>query len=264
MAIMSKAWCEEHDVDRERRVRQGRELRAAQCDGHRPVPPGIARAGPQDGAGAEPRLVGQARAQPRPRRIQRIGNASTRVAALLSGEMDMIYSVPPQDMDRIGSAAGIRLIQGPELRTIYLAMDRSATSSCSPASRARIRSRMRGCGAPSRWRSRRTRSPSASARHGPPDLADVRAGGQRLRRGARQRPAVDIAKAKALLKDAGYPDGFQITLDCPNDRYVMDEQICTAISSMLARIGIKVDVYAQPRSSTSPMSAIRTTSSASR
>jgi len=62
-----------------------------------------------------------------------------------------------------------------------------------------------------------------------------------------KRPAVDIAKAKALLKDAGYPDGFQITLDCPNDRYVMDEQICTAISSMLARIGIKVDVYARTK-----------------
>src|SRR6185437_16240506 len=52
-----------------------------------------------------------------------ISNASTRVAALLSGEMDMIYSVPPQDADRIAHTSGVRLIEGPELRTVYLAMD---------------------------------------------------------------------------------------------------------------------------------------------
>ena len=46
---------------------------------------------------------------------------------------------------------------------------------------------------------------------------------------------------------AGYPNGFKVAFDCPNDRYVMDEQICTAISSMLARIGVKVDLLAQTK-----------------
>ena len=41
-------------------------------------------------------------------------------------------------------------------------------------------------------------------------------------------PKVDLDKAKALLKDAGYPDGFQVTLNCPNDRYINDEGICQA------------------------------------
>ena len=54
-------------------------------------------------------------------------------------------------------------------------------------------------------------------------------------------------QAKKLLADAGYPDGFQIQMDCPNDRYVQDEQICTAIASMLAKIGIKVDVFARTK-----------------
>jgi peptide/nickel transport system substrate-binding protein len=61
------------------------------------------------------------------------------------------------------------------------------------------------------------------------------------------RPATDPAKAKALLAEAGYPNGFSIGFDCPNDRYVMDEQICTAITSMLARIGVKVALTAQTK-----------------
>jgi peptide/nickel transport system substrate-binding protein len=56
-----------------------------------------------------------------------------------------------------------------------------------------------------------------------------------------------LAKAKALLAEAGYPDGFQLTMDCPNDRYVMDEQVCTAISAMVAKSGVKLDVYARTK-----------------
>jgi peptide/nickel transport system substrate-binding protein len=62
-----------------------------------------------------------------------------------------------------------------------------------------------------------------------------------------KRLPVDAAKAKKLLADAGYPNGFKVALDCPNDRYVMDEQICTALTSMLARIGIKIDLIAQTK-----------------
>src|SRR5690606_28760865 len=53
--------------------------------------------------------------------------------------------------------------------------------------------------------------------------------------------------AKALLAEAGYPDGFSIVMNCPNDRYVNDEAICQAVAAMLARIGIKVDLNAQPK-----------------
>jgi peptide/nickel transport system substrate-binding protein len=52
-----------------------------------------------------------------------IANDATRVAALLSGEMDFVYTVPPQDVDRISRSPGVRIIQGPELRTIYLGLD---------------------------------------------------------------------------------------------------------------------------------------------
>src|SRR3546814_2975302 len=58
----------------------------------------------------------------------------------------------------------------------------------------------------------------------------------------------DPAKAKKLLAEAGYPDGFEVTLDCPNDRYVNDEKICQAVAGMLARVGIKINLLAQTKS----------------
>jgi len=58
---------------------------------------------------------------------------------------------------------------------------------------------------------------------------------------------VDTGAAKKLLADAGYPNGFGVTLDCPNDRYVNDESICQAVTAMLARIGVKVTLNAQTR-----------------
>ena len=65
--------------------------------------------------------------------------------------------------------------------------------------------------------------------------------------GAFKRPAYDAKRAKALLAEAGYPEGFGLTMDCPNDRYVNDEAICQAVVSMLARIGVKVTLNAQPK-----------------
>jgi peptide/nickel transport system substrate-binding protein len=60
--------------------------------------------------------------------------------------------------------------------------------------------------------------------------------------------AYDPAKSKQLLAEAGYPDGFEVTMDCPNNRYVNDERICQAVVGMLAKVGVKVDLLAQPKS----------------
>jgi peptide/nickel transport system substrate-binding protein len=177
-----------------------------------------------------------------------IASASTRVAALLSGEEDMIYTVPPQDMKRIAAAPGLQLIQHPELRTIYLGFDvwrdelaSSDVKGKNPFKDVRVRQAfslaidedliaskvMLGLAHPTwlMW------GPGVN---GYDPKLDVR-------------PKPDLAKAKALMAAAGYPNGFKVAFDCPNDRYVMDEQICTAISSMLARIGVKVDLLAQTK-----------------
>jgi peptide/nickel transport system substrate-binding protein len=177
-----------------------------------------------------------------------ISSAATRAAALLSGEMDMIYDVPPQDMARIAKAPGLKLIQHPELRTIFLGLDvwrdellSSDVKGKNPFKDQRVREAfalaideqaivqraMGGLGHPTwmMW------GPGVN---GYDPALDVR-------------PKPDVAKSKQLLAEAGYPNGFSVGFDCPNDRYVMDEQICTAITSMLARIGIKVALSAQPK-----------------
>jgi peptide/nickel transport system substrate-binding protein len=177
-----------------------------------------------------------------------ISNASTRVAALLSGEMDMIYSVPPQDMKRIAGGSGLHLIQNPELRTIYLGFDVSRDELASSDVKGK-----------NPFKDQRVREAFALAIDEPTIVQKVMLGlghpswlmwgpgvnGYDATLDVRPRP--DPAKARQLLADAGYPNGFRVAFDCPNDRYVMDEQICTAITSMLARIGMKVDLLAQTK-----------------
>ena len=177
-----------------------------------------------------------------------VSSAATRVAALLSGEMDMIYDVPPQDIARIGAAPGLKIIQNPELRTIFLGFDlwrdellASDVKGKNPLKDQRVREAfalaieepaivqkvMNGLG-------HATWTMWGPGVNGYDPALDVR-------------PKPDAAKAKQLLSDAGYPTGFSIGFDCPNDRYVKDEQICTAVTSMLARIGIKAALNAQPK-----------------
>jgi len=68
-----------------------------------------------------------------------------------------------------------------------------------------------------------------------------------------QFPAPDIGKAKSLMAEAGYGDGFSVTLNCPNDRYINDESICQAAVGMMAQIGIKVNLDAKPKAQHFPL-----------
>ncbi len=177
-----------------------------------------------------------------------IGNAATRVAALLTGEVDMIYSVPTQDMDRIAHTQGVHLIQSPELRTIYLGMDQSRDELLFSSVKGK-----------NPFKDVRVRQAFALA-------IDEQAIADRVMRGQAKptwlmwgdgingfnpamntRPAADLAKSKALLAEAGYPNGFEVQLDCSNDRYVNDAAICTAVSAMLARVGIKANLFARSK-----------------
>ncbi|MCA3366187.1 MAG: ABC transporter substrate-binding protein [Roseomonas sp.] len=177
-----------------------------------------------------------------------ISNDATRVAALLSGEMDFVYTVPPQDVDRISRSPGVRIIQGPELRTIYLGMDqmrpqllKSDVQGKNPFQDVRVRRAMQlAIDTTAIQRSvMRGQSRPTNLIYGP--------GVNGFREEDDQRPRVDLNEARRLLTEAGYPNGFGVTLDCPNDRYVNDEAICTAVVAMLARINIRVTLNAQTR-----------------
>ena len=178
-----------------------------------------------------------------------ISSAATRVAALLSGEMDLIYSVPPQDIDRIKQAPGIKIIQGPELRTIYLGMDQardellfSNVKGKNPFKDKRVREAMH--------RSIDVDAIKRTVMRGQsfPTNLMVAPGINGYTKDLDKRPALlKPEEAKKMLADAGYPNGFETGMDCPNDRYVNDEKICQAVVAMLAKIGIKVNLRAQTR-----------------
>ncbi len=177
-----------------------------------------------------------------------IANDATRVAALLSGEIDMVYTVPPQDAERIGRAPGLRILQGPELRTIYLGMDqlrpellKSDVRGRNPFQDVRVRRAFyQAIDVQAIQRSvMRGQSRPTGLIYGPGVNGFVEADDQRL--------PLDLAASRRLLAEAGYPNGFGVTLDCPNDRYVNDEGICTAVVAMLARVGIRVTLNAQTR-----------------
>src|SRR5436190_6259356 len=176
-----------------------------------------------------------------------IKSDATRVSALIAGNVDLVLDPPPQDVARLKRQAGIRVIEGTENRIIFFGFDQSRdellysdVKGKNPFKDKRVREAiyraidvealrrvtMRGQAQP-------TGSITPSILASNPD--------------AEKRLPHDPALAKKLLADAGYPNGFGYTLDCPNNRYINDEQICIAVAGMLAKIGLRVRVNAQPR-----------------
>ena len=173
---------------------------------------------------------------------------ATRVAALLSGELDMAYPVPVQDIDRVNRSGSTRVLVGPELRTIYFGLDQfrdellySSVKGKNPLKDKRVRQAMYQAIDIEAIKDKVMRGLSN------PTAMMVGPGINGYSEKFRRLP-YDPEASRKLLSDAGYADGFEITLDCPNDRYVNDEAICQATVSMLARVGIKVNLNAQPRS----------------
>ena len=168
------------------------------------------------------------------------------MAALLSGDVDMLTDLPTQDVARLRSDAKLKVVDGPEVRTIFLAPDvgspelkYSNVKGKNPFADKRVRQAlsmaidreaikrniMRGLSIPAGM------MVAPGVNGNTPDL-DVPA-------------KVDPEGAKKLLAEAGYPDGFEVRMNCPNNRYVNDEEICQAVVAMWARIGVKASLVAE-------------------
>jgi peptide/nickel transport system substrate-binding protein len=176
-----------------------------------------------------------------------IKSDATRVAALLSGALDLLTDLPPQDVAKLKADPRLKVIEGPENRTIFFALDLgsdeikgSSVKGKNPFKDKRVREAMSlsiDREAIKRTLMRGLSIPAAVM------VAPVTYGwSQQL--DVVQKP--DVARAKQLMTEAGYPDGFDTPLACPNDRYVNDEEICQAVVSMWARIGIKAKLTTQP------------------
>ena len=176
-----------------------------------------------------------------------INSDATRVAALLSGEVDVIEPVPLQDISRVDSSPNAQVLKGPEIRTIFLSMDQvrdellySNVKGKNPFKDVRVREAFFKAVDVELIKTRVMRGLSTpSALMIAPQLYALSKDFTR--------PKFDPDGAKKLLAEAGYPDGFEVTMDCPNDRYVNDAAICQAVVGMLARIGVKVNLLAQPK-----------------
>jgi len=176
----------------------------------------------------------------------------TRIAALLAGDVDVVTDLPTQDVAKLRNTASLSVLDGPEVRTIFIVMDlgsdelKYGPKAANPFKDLRVRkalnmsidrssiqrSIMRGLSIPAALM-------VAPGVNGYSEAAD--------------KPAqVDLEAAKKLLAEAGFPGGFEFTLDCPNNRYVNDEEICQALVNMWARIGVKVKLNAMPFSTFVP------------
>jgi peptide/nickel transport system substrate-binding protein len=177
-----------------------------------------------------------------------IGNAATRVAALLSGEIDLMEPVPLQDVERIKASPKLKVMQGPELRTIFLGMDQkrdellfSNVKGKNPFKDKRVRQAFYQAIDIETIRTRVMRGASL------PMALMVGPGIRGFSPDQNKRLPYDPAAAKNLLAEAGYPNGFEVALNCPNDRYVNDADICQAVAANLARIGVKVNLQAETK-----------------
>ena len=177
-----------------------------------------------------------------------IANQATRVAALLSGELDFVLDPPLQDLERIKNTAGLHLEQTAQVRTIFLGMNQgvkelrsSNIKGKNPLADQRVRQAMYQAINIDAIKKKVMRGYSVPAGLITPPAVHG------YTEALNKRRPYDVAAAKKLLVEAGYPDGFTIQLDCPNNRYINDEGICQAAVGMLGKIGIKVTLSAIPK-----------------
>ncbi|HRN75858.1 ABC transporter substrate-binding protein [Ottowia sp.] len=183
-----------------------------------------------------------------------IKSEATRMAALLSGEVDLVLDPTPQDLQRVQNNKALKVVTGPENRTIFFGMDQhrdelvgSSVKGKNPLKDQRVRQAlyqaidmdsihkvvMRGL-------SQNTGTLIAPQVNGWTKRAD-------------QRYPFNVAAAQKLLADAGYKDGFEVDFACPNNRYIADERICQAVAAMWAKVGVKAKLRTLPLVTYFPM-----------
>jgi len=257
LRIMSKAWCEKHGVGKPQDFKTGEETYAStRANG----------TGPFTLVRRESEVVTMLKKNPDwwglregtgDRRFEGnvdeivyrpIKSNATRMAALLSGEIDLVQDPSLQDIPRLRSDPAVRVIEGPENRVIFLVLDQfsdelkvSSVKGKNPLKDLRVRKAIYHAIDIEAVKSQVMRGLSV------PTGAMIPAPASIFPELEPRLLKHDPVAAKKLLAEAGYPQGFELGLLCPNDRYVNDERICTAIAGMLAKVGVKVKLSTLPR-----------------
>ena len=165
-----------------------------------------------------------------------IAGAATRVAALLSGDVDFIAPVPPTDLERLRNDDKVDLVTLPGTRIITFQMNQKRNPALAQQkvreaivyavnNAGIVEKLMRGFG-----KAAGQQSPPGYAGHNP-----------------NLKPRYDLERARQLMAEAGYPDGFSMSMMAPNNRYVSDAKIAEAVAGMLGKIGIQVELTTMPK-----------------
>jgi peptide/nickel transport system substrate-binding protein len=177
-----------------------------------------------------------------------IKEPATRVAALISGQLDFVLDVQLQDVARVKQTTGLKTLETAQIRSIFLGLDvgspelkYSDVKGKNPFADAKVREAMYKAIDINAIKTKVMRNFAAPAGIITPNGV---AGWTKELDG---RAPFDVAGAKKLMAEAGYPNGFKVTLDCPNDRYNNDEAICQAVVGMLSQIGIQIDLQARSK-----------------
>ncbi|MDE2393967.1 MAG: ABC transporter substrate-binding protein [Burkholderiales bacterium] len=247
--IMSKSWCEAHKATKPLDFKAGEESYASfHANGTGPYmlvsrAPGIKTVYKRN-----PGWWGKFDGNVQEIVYTPIANDATRLAALVSGEIDFVLDPSPRDLPRLRHTAGIKIIDGPENRIVFIGMDQgrdellySSVKGKNPFKDQRVRMAlyqavdieaiknklMNGQSYPTGGL-----TPSPLGDYNDPEIE--------------RRFPFDLAAARKLMAEAGYGDGFEVQLDCPNNRYINDESICVALAGMWSQIKVRVKVNAMP------------------
>jgi len=250
ISILSRAWCELHKVQRPLDLKNKEESHAAfNANGTGPYVLLSRQPGIKTVFKRNPLWWGSWQGNVQHIEYTPIANDATRLAALVSGEIDFVLDPAPRDVPRLRNTAGVKVLEGPENRVIFIGMDQQrdqllygSLKDRNPFKDLRVRRAlyqaidietiktklMNGLSAP-------TGNLMASPLGSYSDPAfEVRL-------------PYDLPRARALMAEAGYADGFEVTMDCPNNRYINDEEICVALAAMWSQLKVKLKVNAQPR-----------------
>ena len=172
----------------------------------------------------------------------------------MSGEIDFVLDPAPRDVPRLRNTSGVKVIDGPENRVVFIGMDQhrdellyGSVKGRNPFKDVRVRRALQHAVDTETMKTKLMNgqsvptggmTPSPQAYFNDPEIE--------------KRAPFDLPLARRLMAEAGFADGFEVTLDCPNNRYVNDEEICIALAGMWAQLKVKVKVNAMPRATYFP------------
>jgi peptide/nickel transport system substrate-binding protein len=253
--IMSRSWCEEHHaVHTQDFVAREETYTALNANGTGPYMLASRQPDVRSVLRRNPNYWGHIEGNVQEVVYTPIRNSATRVAALLSHELDFVLDPPPGDVERLRATPGIQVVDGPENRIIFIGMDQArdelqyaSVKGRNPFKDLRVRKALYEAIDIELIRTRLMAGQSeptgalVPSRLGTLDDPEVE-----------KRLPFDVQGARKLMAEAGYPDGFEVTFDCPNNRYLNDERLCLALASMWAKINVKVHVNSMPRTTYFP------------